>query len=50
MSEAHRLRELEDKNHRLKKLVADLNLDKEMLKAVIVRKRADEIVPNRADA
>jgi len=35
VSEAQRLRELEDENHRLKKLVADLSLDKEMLKAVI---------------
>jgi putative transposase len=35
VSEAHRLRQLEDENHRLKKLVADLSLDKEMLKAVI---------------
>jgi putative transposase len=33
--EAQRLRQLEDENHRLKKLVADLSLDKEMLKAVI---------------
>lgn len=37
MSEAQRLRQLEDENHRLKKLVADLSLDKEMLKAVIVK-------------
>jgi len=37
VSEAQRLRELEDENHRLKKLVADLSLDKEMLKAVIVK-------------
>ena len=28
-------RQLEDENHRLKKLVADLSLDKDMLKAVI---------------
>ena len=35
VSEAQRLRQLEDENHRLKKLVADLSLDKEMLKAVI---------------
>jgi putative transposase len=33
--EAQRLRQLEDENHRLKKLVADLSLDKDMLKAVI---------------
>jgi putative transposase len=37
VSEAQRLRDLEDENHRLKKLVADLSLDKEMLKAVIVK-------------
>jgi putative transposase len=35
VSEAQRLRQLEDENHRLKKLVADLSLDKEMLKSVI---------------
>jgi len=35
VSEAHRLRQLEDENQRLKKLVADLSLDKEMLKPVI---------------
>ena len=35
VSEAQRLRQLEDENSRLKKLVADLSLDKEMLKAVI---------------
>lgn len=35
VSEAQRLRQLEDENARLKKLVADLSLDKEMLKAVI---------------
>lgn len=35
VNEAQRLRQLEDGNHRLKKLVADLSLDKEMLKAVI---------------
>ena len=33
--EAQRLRQLEDENQRLKKLVADLSLDKDMLKAVI---------------
>ena len=37
VSEAQRLRRLEDENHRLKKLVANLSLDKEMLKAVIVK-------------
>jgi putative transposase len=35
VGEAQRLRELEDENQRLKRLVADLSLDKEMLKAVI---------------
>jgi putative transposase len=35
MGEAQRLRQLEDENGRLKKLVADLSLDKEMLKTVI---------------
>ena len=37
VSEAQRLRKLEDENHRLKRLVADLSLDKEMLKAVIAK-------------
>jgi putative transposase len=35
MSEAQRLRQMEDENRRLKALVADLSLDKEALKAVI---------------
>ena len=35
VSEAQRLRELEDENRRLKKLVADLSLDKDMLHSVI---------------
>lgn len=34
VSEAQRLRQLEDENRRLKKLVADLSLDKDMLQAV----------------
>ena len=33
-----KLRELEDENRRLKKIVADLSLDKEMLQYVIKRK------------
>ena len=33
-----RLRELEDENSRLKKIVADLALDKEMLQDVLKRK------------
>jgi putative transposase len=37
VSEAQRLRQLEDENGRLKKLVAELSLDKEMLKAVITK-------------
>jgi hypothetical protein len=35
ISEAQRLKSLEDENRRLKHLVADLNLDKEVPKAVI---------------
>jgi putative transposase len=34
-SKAQRFRQMEDENRRLKQLVADLSLDKEMLKAVI---------------
>lgn len=37
VNEAEELRSLRDENHRLKKLVADLSLDKEMLKSVIVK-------------
>jgi len=37
-SEMKRLREMEDENRRLKKIVADLMLDKEMLQDVIKRK------------
>ena len=35
VSEAQRLRQMEDENRRLKALVADLSLDKEALQAVI---------------
>jgi putative transposase len=35
VSEAQRLRQMEEENRRLKALVADLSLDKEALKAVI---------------
>jgi putative transposase len=35
VGEAQRLRQLKDENQRLTKLVADLSLSKEMLKAVI---------------
>ncbi len=37
-SEMRRLRELEQENARLKKIVADLSLDKEMLQDAIKRK------------
>ena len=37
-SEMKRMRELEQENTRLKKIVADLSLDKEMLQDVIKRK------------
>jgi putative transposase len=37
VNEAQRLRQLEDENSRLKRLVADLSLDREMLKAVIAK-------------
>ena len=37
VSEAEELRSLRDENGRLKKLVADLSLDKEMLKALIAK-------------
>ena len=35
VSEAQRLKGLEDENRRLKHLVADLSLDKEVLKAIV---------------
>lgn len=38
-SEMKRLRQLEEENQRLKRPVADLSLDKEMLQHVIRRKR-----------
>jgi len=38
VSEARRLKELEIENRRLKKLVADLSLDKEILKDALGRK------------
>lgn len=37
-SEVRRLKQLEDENRRLKKMVADLSLDKHMLKDVLSRK------------
>ena len=36
-NEAQRLHHLEDENSRLKRLVADLSLDREMLKALITK-------------
>lgn len=38
VTELRRLRQLEEENHRLKQLVADLSLDKEMLQDVIRKK------------
>ena len=38
VSDAKRLRALEDENRRLKTLVADLTLDNQMLKAVVQKK------------
>ena len=37
VSDAQRLRQLEDENRRLKQIVADLSLDKEALKSVIAK-------------
>jgi hypothetical protein len=37
VNEAQEARQLRDENARLKKLVVDLSLDKEMLKAVIAK-------------
>jgi len=37
-NEMRRLKQLEDENRRLKSIVADLSLDKEMLQDVIKRK------------
>ncbi len=38
VNDAKRLKQLEDENHKLKKLVADLSLDKEALKDALSRK------------
>jgi putative transposase len=38
VSEARRLRQLEDENRRLKQLVADLTLDNQALKTVVSKK------------
>jgi putative transposase len=37
VSDAKRLRQLEEENRRLKHMVADLSLDKEAMKAVIAK-------------
>jgi putative transposase len=38
VSEIRRLKQLEEENHRLKQLVADLTLDKQMLQEVLSKK------------
>jgi putative transposase len=38
VSELHRLRQLEEENRRLKRMVADLSLDKQMLQEVLSKK------------
>ena len=38
VAEVHRLKQLEDENKRLKRLVADLTLDKQMLQDVLSKK------------
>ena len=38
VSELRRLRQLEDENQRLKRMVADLSLDKQMLQDVLQKK------------
>lgn len=38
ISELRKLRQLEEENHQLKKLVADLSLDKQMLQDVLKKK------------
>ncbi len=50
VSEAQRLRSLEDENSRLKRLVADLSLDKGMLKEAVDRKKRTQLVDRRTDA
>ena len=46
-SEMKRLRELEDENNRLKRIVADLTLDREMLQDVIKRKLSGRLTSAR---
>ena len=47
VSEAKRLRQLEDENRRLKHLVADLSLDREVLKAVITKNGWSSLAADR---
>ena len=47
VSEAKRLKSLEDENRRLKEIVADLSLDKEALKSVIRKKRVELVSARR---
>src|SRR4029434_392019 len=48
VSDAKKLRALEDENRRLKTLVADLTLDNQMLKAVVQRKWESPWLPRTA--
>jgi putative transposase len=48
VSELRRLRQLEEENSRLKRLVADLSLDKHMLSEAL-RKKSEARTPSRAD-
>lgn len=47
VSELRRIRQLEEENNQLKKLVADLSLDKQMLQEVI-KKSYKSAIPQRA--
>ena len=50
VSDVQRLRALEDENTSLKRLVADLSLDKEMLKAVITKNGLSSLTEGRMRA
>jgi putative transposase len=45
VSEAQEAKQLRDENTRLRKLVADLSLDKEALQSVIQRRTTIELLP-----
>ena len=47
-SEMRRLKQLEEENRRLKRLVADLSLDKEMLQEVVRKKSSEAGAATRA--